>query len=62
MILKTRLDIAYIILLINRYLVNSVISHLKAIIRIFRYFRNIVYYEFVYKDFLNNLIEYMNFN
>ena len=32
------------------------------IIRIFWYFKNIMYYEFVYKSFLKNLFDYINFN
>ena len=32
------------------------------IIRIFRYFKNIMYYELVYKGFLKNLFDYIDFD
>ena len=60
--LRTRLDIAYIISLINWYLINFISTHWNAIIRIFWYFKNIIHYEFVYKGSLKNLFDYINFD
>ena len=61
-ILKIRFNIVYIIFLINRYLINLISTHLNAIIRIFRYFKNTMHYELVYKNSLKNLFDYINFD
>ena len=60
--LKTRSDIVYIISLVSRYLVNSTQTHWNTVIRIFRYLRDTMYYELVYKEFLQALIEYTDFD
>ena len=60
--LKTRSDIVYTISLVSRYSVNSTQSHWNAVIRIFRYLRDTVHYELVYKESLQALIEYIDFD
>ena len=59
-ILRIRLDIVYIIFLINRYLINLISTHWNTIIRIFQYFKDIIHYELVYKNSLKNLFDYIN--
>ena len=61
-ILKIHFNIVYIIFLINRYLINFISAYWNAIIQIFRYFKNIIHYELVYKNFLKNLFDYIDFD
>ena len=60
--LKTRSNIAYAISLISRYSVNPTQTHWNTVIRIFRYLRDTMYYELVYKGSLQALIEYIDFD
>ena len=60
--LKTRSNIVYAVSIISRYLVNSTQTHWNAVIRIFRYLRDTIHYELVYKEFLQALIEYIDFD
>ena len=60
--LKTRSDIVYAVSLVSRYLVNSIQTHWNAVIRIFRYLRDTMHYELVYKGSLQALIEYIDFD
>ena len=60
--LETRSDIVYIISLISRYSVNSTQTHWNTVIRIFRYLRDTMHYELVYKESLQALIEYIDFD
>ena len=50
--LKTRFNIVYTVSLISRYSVNSTQTHWNIVIRIFRYLRDTMHYELVYKEFL----------
>ena len=58
--LETRSNIVYTVSLISRYLVNSTQTHWNAVIRIFRYLRDTMHYELVYKGSLQALIEYID--
>ena len=58
--LKTRPNIAYAVSLVSRYLVNPTQTHWNAVVRIFRYLRDTMHYELVYKGSLQALIEYID--
>ena len=60
--LGTRPDIAYAVSLVSRYLVNSTQAHWNVVIRIFRYLRDTVHYELVYKGSLQALTGYIDFD
>ena len=60
--LKTRFNIVYAVSLVSRYSINSTQTHWNAVIRIFRYLRDTVHYELVYKGSLQALIGYINFD
>ena len=60
--LKTRFNIVYAVSLVSRYSVNSTQTHWNAVIRIFWYLRDTIYYKLVYKGSLQVLIEYIDFD
>ena len=60
--LETRFNIVYAVSLVSRYSVNSTQTHWNTVIRIFRYLRDTVHYELVYKGSLQALIGYTNFD
>ena len=59
-ILETRSDIAYAVSLVSRYSVNSTQTHWNAVVWIFRYLRDTMHYELVYKGSLQALTEYID--
>ena len=58
--LETRPNIAYAVSLISRYSVNPTQTHWNAVVRIFRYLRDTVHYELVYKGSLQALTGYID--
>ena len=60
--LETRPNIAYAVSLVSRYSVNPTQAHWNAVIRIFRYLRDTIHYELVYKESLQALTGYTDFD
>jgi hypothetical protein len=60
--LKTRLDIAYFISMINRYVFNLIQIHWQTIKRIFRYLRKKYQMKLMFRETLKFLKSYMNSN
>ena len=58
--LETRPDIAYAISLVSRYSVNPTQAHWNTVVRIFRYLRDTMHYELVYKGSLQALTGYID--
>jgi hypothetical protein len=60
--LKTRFDIAYFILIINRYVFNLTQTHWQAVKRIFRYLRKTYQMKLMFREALKSLKDYTNSN
>jgi hypothetical protein len=60
--LKTRLDITYFILIINRYVFNFIQIHWQAVKRIFRYLRKTYQMKLIFRETLRFLKNYTNLN
>jgi hypothetical protein len=60
--LETRLNIIFVVFVINRYVVNSIEQHWKIVKRIFRYLKKIIDLSLIYKDTIQKLINYINAN
>jgi hypothetical protein len=60
--LKTRFDITYFILVISRYVFNLTQTHWQAVKRIFRYLRETYQMKLMFREALKSLKDYTNSN
>jgi len=58
--LGTRLDIAYIVLVVSRFTSNPTNEYYTAVEDIFRYLYSTIYYELTFSGELTTLREYTN--
>jgi len=60
--LEIKPNIAYIISKINRFFFNFIKKHIKAIIYIIYYFKNIINFKLIYFNNFKFLKKYLNVN
>jgi hypothetical protein len=60
--LETRFDITYFILIISRYVFNFIQTHWQAVKRIFRYLRKTYQMKLMFREILKSLKSYTNSN
>ena len=60
--LDTRFDIAYFVIVINRYVFNFDEIHWTIVKRIFRYLKNTLHFRLIFSNFLWFLIDWIDVN
>ena len=60
--LKIRLDIVYVIFVINCFFFNSTRTHMIVIKRIFRYLKQTINWKFVFRENFQTFLNYSNSN
>ena len=60
--LRTHLNIIFIVFVINHYIFNSFKTYFKTVKKIFHYFKNIIHYYLIFYKNLQLLTDYINFD